>query len=612
MTPQSILKEYFGYEQFREGQEKLIQHILGGGDVLGIMPTGAGKSICYQVPAMLLCGLTVVVSPLISLMQDQVAALREAGVPAAALHSNLTAAEYYRTLDAIRSGRIKLLYASPERLLTEGFLGIMDTIAVAMVAVDEAHCLSQWGQDFRPSYLQIIDFLKALPRRPVVAAFTATATQSVRDDISFLLGLQSPLELVTGFDRPNLQWRVEQPRDKYAALLRILKKNQEKSGIVYCLTRKNTEEVCEKLCADGFAATRYHAGLSPEERTANQEAFIRDEKRIIIATNAFGMGIDKSNVAFVVHYNMPKSMEAYYQEAGRAGRDGGPAECTLLYSGQDVRLNHFLIENSDENNPLLTEQQKKDVQSKDKERLQAMVRYCNRTDCLRASILKYFGENPPKHCGNCSNCLTDSETIDATLESQKILSCVYRVAQKGRKCGVRTLCDILQKKETQAILSAGYEQLTTFGIMEDTPRARLEQIVHILVSRGYLELDTGQYPTLSLTIKANAVLRNQKRIQMALPKLQAERSKSQTGGTLTAEGPVEESLFQILRRTREKLAEREYVPAYIIFTDATLRDMCRKKPKTMEEMLSISGVGKYKLDKYGETFLKVITSYKET
>ncbi|HAG13864.1 MAG TPA: ATP-dependent DNA helicase RecQ, partial [Ruminococcus sp.] len=364
-------------------------------------PTGAGKSVCYQVPAMLLCGMTIVVSPLISLMQDQVAALRNAGMPAACLHSNLSAAEYFQTLDMIRDGQIKLLYASPERLMTESFLSLTDSVAVAMVAVDEAHCLSQWGQDFRPSYLQIAEFLRELPRRPVVAAFTATATQAVRDDIVRLLGLQHPMELVTGFDRKNLRWIVERPTDKYAALLRILKRNRGKSGIVYCISRRVTEEICSKLCADGFAATRYHAGLSPTERLANQEAFLRDEMQIITATNAFGMGIDKSNVSFVVHYNMPKSMEAYYQEAGRAGRDGMPAECTLLYSPQDIRTNTFLIENNDAENDRLSPEERASVRQKDMRRLQAMVRYCSSTDCLRHFILGYFGEKSPTHCGNC-------------------------------------------------------------------------------------------------------------------------------------------------------------------------------------------------------------------
>lgn len=609
MTPHSVLKEYFGYDSFREGQEALIGQILSGGDVLGIMPTGAGKSVCYQVPAMLLCGITVVVSPLISLMQDQVAALRDAGLPAVCLHSNQTAPEYFAALDAVRRGEVKLLYASPERLLTEAFLSLTDSVAIAMVAVDEAHCLSQWGQDFRPGYLQITEFLKLLPRRPVVAAFTATATLSVRDDIRRLLELENPMELVTGFDRKNLRWIVERPSDKYTALIRILKRNNGKSGIVYCISRRVTEEICSKLCADGYAATRYHAGLSAEERTANQEAFLRDEAQIITATNAFGMGIDKSNVSFVVHYNMPKSMEAYYQEAGRAGRDGMPAECTLLYSPQDIRTNSFLIENNDAENDRLTPEQRAVVKKKDIERLQAMIRYCSLTDCLRHYILRYFGEKAPVHCGNCSSCLTDTEQIDATVPAQKILSCVFRVKQRGRSCGTRMLCDILQGKTTKAIKEARYETLSTYGLMGDVSRVQLEHMVHILISREYLVQDTGQYATLSLTSKANAVLRGQEKVQMALPVKDLRKTQQERRFAEMPDYGVDESLFQKLRRTREKIAAREFVPAYIIFSDATLRDMCNKRPSDEEEMLAISGVGKYKMDKYGEAFLNAIAEY---
>lgn len=609
MTPQSVLKEYFGYDRFRDGQEALIARILSGGDVLGIMPTGAGKSICYQVPAMLMTGITIVVSPLISLMQDQVAALRDAGIPAACLHSNLEQNAYFDTLDAVRNGEIRLLYAAPERLLTDTFLSLTDSVAVAMVAVDEAHCLSQWGQDFRPGYLEIASFLEQLPRRPVVAAFTATATQAVRDDIRRLLKLREPLELVTGFDRKNLRWIVERPTKKYEALLRILKRNKNKSGIVYCISRRVTEEICSKLCADGFRAVRYHAGLSAEERTANQEAFLRDEVQIITATNAFGMGIDKSNVSFVVHYNMPKSMEAYYQEAGRAGRDGMPAECTLLYSPQDIRTNMFLIENSEQENDRLTPAERAAVKQKDIERLQAMIRYCSLTDCLRHFILQYFGEQAPTHCGNCGSCLAETETVDATIPAQKILSCVYRVAQRGRHCGSRMLCDILQGRDTKQLREAGYQTLSTYGLLGDLSRVHLEHMVSILISRGYLLTDASQYATLSLTAKANAVLRGQEQVQMALPLRDLKQTKREQQLANMPDYGVDEALFQKLRRVREKLAAREFVPAYIVFSDATLRDMCSKRPRNEEEMLAISGVGKYKMDKYGEAFLLALAEY---
>ena len=465
MDKYSVLKEYFGYTRFRTGQEQLIDHILTGGDVLGIMPTGAGKSICYQVPAMLLCGITIVVSPLISLMQDQVTALKDAGMPAACLHSGMSQNDYFTVLDAVRNGEIKMLYAAPERLLTDAFLALTDSVAIAMVAVDEAHCLSQWGQDFRPSYLQIAQFLDLLPRRPVVAAFTATATDSVRADIRRLLKLQNPLEIVTGFDRENLRWIVERPAasKKYEALLEVLARNKGKSGIVYCISRRLTEEICAKLRADGYQATRYHAGLSPEERTRNQEAFLRDECPIITATNAFGMGIDKSNVSFVVHYNMPKSMEAYYQEAGRAGRDGMPAECVLLYNKADIRTNLLFIEGDSEND-IITSEQREEERKKDRERLNAMVQYCNLTDCLRHFILAYFGEESAGFCGNCGSCLTETEVIDVTLEAQKILSCVYRLAQRGRAGTSRLIAYILCGKDVKQVVDNNYQTLSTYGL----------------------------------------------------------------------------------------------------------------------------------------------------
>ncbi|MBQ9906642.1 MAG: DNA helicase RecQ [Oscillospiraceae bacterium] len=608
-TPHSILKEYFGYDRFREGQETLIRQILSGGDVLGIMPTGAGKSICYQVPAMLMPGLTVVVSPLISLMQDQVTALREAGIPAVCLHSNQDQAAYFAALDVVRRGEVRLLYAAPERLLTDSFLSLTESVAITMVAVDEAHCLSQWGQDFRPSYLRITEFLAELPRRPVVAAFTATATQTVRTDIKRLLDLHDPTELVTGFDRKNLRWIVERPAKKYDALLRILKRNKHKSGIIYCISRRLTDEICSKLCADGIPAVRYHAGLSAEERAPNQEAFLRDEVQIMTATNAFGMGIDKSNVSFVIHYNMPKSMEAYYQEAGRAGRDGMPAECILLYSPQDIRTNTLLIENSEQENDRLTPEQRQILRQRDFDRLHTMVQYCSATDCLRHFILRYFGETAPTHCGNCGSCLSDNETLDATVPAQKILSCVYRVAQRGRHCGSRMLCDILAGSQSKALKEAGYQTLSTYGLLADLSRTQLEHMVNILISRGYLRMDTSQYATLSLAPAANAVLRGQEQVMMSLPKRDLRQTEREQRLAEMPDYGVDEALFQKLRQVRERLAAKEFVPAYIVFSDATLRDMCNKRPSDAEEMLAISGVGKYKMDKYGEAFLKAIAEY---
>ena len=606
--PRTVLRDYFGYDRFREGQEALIRRILEGGDVLGIMPTGAGKSICYQVPAMLLTGITVVISPLISLMEDQVAALQEAGVPAACLHSNLDQQTYFSVLDQVRAGEIRLLYAAPERLMTDSFLSLTDSVAIGMVAVDEAHCLSQWGQDFRPGYLSIVDFLETLPRRPVVAAFTATATAEVRDDIRRLLKLRDPLELVTGFDRQNLRWIVERPEKKYQALLRHLKRMKDKSGIIYCISRRLTDEVCSKLCADGFSAARYHAGLEPAERAQNQDAFLRDSVQIMVATNAFGMGIDKSTVSFVIHYNMPKSMEAYYQEAGRAGRDGSPAECVLLYSPQDIRTNRFLIDNENENDRL-TPEQRETVRQKDYERLDAMVRYCSLTDCLRHEILRYFGESAPSHCGNCSSCLAETDVVDATVASQKILSCVYRIAQRGLNCGTRLLCEVLRGRETKQITALSLNTVSTYGLLGDVPQKQLEQMVGILISRGYLTVNASEYMKLSLTPKANPVLRGQETVMMSLPR----RTEKETAKTRRLsdipEFSVDEDLFGRLRRLRERFAAKEYKPAYVIFSDATLRALCASLPRNREEMLAVSGVGKYKLEKYGDAFLQTIAEY---
>lgn len=612
MDKYSVLKEYFGYTQFRKGQEQLIDCILGGGDVLGIMPTGAGKSICYQVPAMLLCGMTIVVSPLISLMQGQVRALTDAGIPAACLHSGMTQAEYFAALDAVRAGEIRLLYAAPERLLTDAFLSLTETVAIAMVAVDEAHCLSQWGQDFRPSYLQIAEFLEALPVRPVVAAFTATATDEVSADIKRLLNLRAPLELVTGFDRPNLRWEVEQarPSKKYEKLLEILRRNEGKSGIIYCISRRLTEEVCAKLCADGYRATRYHAGLSAEERKANQDSFLRDDTPIITATNAFGMGIDKSNVSFVVHYNMPRSMEAYYQEAGRAGRDGMPAECVLLFCDGDVRTNRLFIEEDSEND-IISEEQRESVRKKDWARLDAMVRYCNRTDCLRQYILEYFGEAAPGFCGNCGACLDDTEQIDATVQAQKILSCVYRLGQRGTHGSARLISDILAGKETKQIVQMDYRSLSTYALMKDTSAKQIRHMTEVLLSRGYLSVHTDEYSALYLTPRANAVLRGKETVTMPIPKQDLQQTVRERRLAAMPDFDMDTVLYERLRRVRSRFATREAMPAYIICSDATLRDMCVKRPLDEESMLAVSGVGKYKYDKYGEAFIEEIRAYTE-
>lgn len=495
-----LLKQYFGYDEFRQGQEQLIEAALNGQDVLGIMPTGAGKSLCFQIPALMMDGITLVISPLISLMKDQVGTLNQAGIHAAFLNSSLTQGQYHTALKYAMQGRYKIIYVAPERLETEGFINfaLNSGVKISMLAVDEAHCVSQWGQDFRPSYLKILEFLKKLPYRPVLTAYTATATAEVRDDIMDILNLRDPFVLTTGFDRENLYYAVKRPRDKYRELLSYLKEKEEKmpgsSGIIYCLSRKNVEEVCYQLREDGFSVTRYHAGLSDEERKENQEDFIYDRKQIMVATNAFGMGIDKPDVRFVVHYNMPKNMESYYQEAGRAGRDGEPAECILYYAPIDNRTNRFLIENGEENEELdaITKQI---VMERDWERLRQMTFYCYTKECLRHYILNYFGEQTSGYCGNCLNCLTEFETVDATMEAKAIIQCIRDCY---RDFGLSTIVDILKGSKSQKVLSRHLDENSQYGALASESIARIRQIINEMLVYGYLEMTDDEYPVLSV------------------------------------------------------------------------------------------------------------------
>ncbi|MFT3952206.1 MAG: DNA helicase RecQ [Oscillospiraceae bacterium] len=598
----TVLKEYFGHSAFKPGQAELIDSLLAGRDALGIMPTGAGKSVCYQIPALLLRGMTVVISPLISLMKDQVEALAESGIPAACIHSAMTAAQYADTLRSAADGAYKLLYVAPERLSVDGFLSLAARIPVAMVAVDEAHCVSQWGQDFRPSYLRITEFLAALPRRPVLSAFTATATQEVRADIVRMLGLNEPFTVTTGFDRPNLYFGVRKPRDKFAELLKILSADKTRCAIVYCLARKTVEEVCENLNAAGFAATRYHAGLSDEERTANQDDFIFDRRRVMVATNAFGMGIDKSDVSLVVHYNMPKNIESYYQEAGRAGRDGEPAECILLYSGRDVRTNQFLIENSDTAGESADPEVRAQVKEKDRARLKMMTVYCGLNGCLREFILRYFGETAPSFCGNCSTCASNFDTVDITLDAQKIVSCVYRIAQKGRNYGKSMVVSVVRGLKNEKLLAAGFDKLSTYGLLADVSRDRVRTMLDFLIEQGYLLLSDDEFPVVKLSARSAEILRDRKPLEMKLAREEAPAPEKPLHS-------LNEGLFAALKKLRAHLAAQTHLPAYIIFTDAALTDMCRKLPVTNEEFLAVAGVGTRKAAQYGALFCAEIEQY---
>ena len=600
----SVLKEYFGHDSFREGQDRITDSLLGGHDVLGIMPTGAGKSICYQVPALMFDGITIVVSPLISLMKDQVSALVQSGVAAAYINSSLTHAQYLKVLQNTESGKYKIIYVAPERLCAPAFLGICRNLNISMVAVDEAHCVSQWGQDFRPSYLKIPDFIDALNSRPVVGAFTATATGAVRDDIKTLLRLVSPLVVTTGFDRPNLFFSVMQPKNKSIELMKLIKERKNESGIVYCSTRKAVEEVCELLQKNGFAATRYHAGLDENERRRNQDDFVYDRATIMVATNAFGMGIDKSNVSFVIHYNMPKNMESYYQEAGRAGRDGRSADCILLYSAKDVRTNQFLINNS-EPNPDLTEDEQEEVRRRDRERLKQMTFYCTTHKCLRKFILEYFGDKGPGRCEKCSNCLSNHENTDITVDAQKIMSCVART---GQRYGKKVICDVLRGSKNERLISAGLSRQSTYGIMADCPEKRLRDIIDHLCENGYMTAQGDEYPILKLAPKSRGVLTGQETLRMML---EIPQKKKAAAAKDAPPPPADEKLLAALKDLRKSLAMRQSIPAYVVFTDATLIDMCRLKPKTQEDFMEVSGVGQAKSQRYGEVFLAVIAEFSE-
>jgi ATP-dependent DNA helicase RecQ len=681
-----ILNQYFGYNSFREGQEELIRSILSGRDALGIMPTGAGKSICYQVPAMMNTGTTVVISPLISLITDQVQSLTLAGIRAVCLHSGMDGRSYYEALEFVSSGECRILYIAPERLDNADFLQAAQGMDIAMVTVDEAHCVSQWGQDFRPSYLRIADFVESLPKRPVVSAFTATATRKVREDIVLHLRLDDPHVCVTGFDRKNLFFNVLKPQDKSRELAKLVRERRDAPGIIYCATRKAVEEVCEKLIKLGVGATRYHAGLGDAERQRNQDDFQYDRKTVMVATNAFGMGIDKSNVRYVIHYNMPKNIENYYQEAGRAGRDGEPADCIMLYGAQDVRTAQFLIEMSASRKENPTEEtsggpqevqegepgesfgetssgdplesrwetstevlrdasrevkmatpqgtacaaSRKALIEKDMQLLKHITFYAHTTECFRSYILKYFGEQADIYCGNCGNCLTSFEKVDVTVDAQKVVSCVYRINARGWPFGKTMVADVLCGSANERIRKSGLNRIPTYGAMTGAPKRRIIDLIDHLAREEYLHVTDDRYPVVRLGRRWEEIVKDKTPIVIKMPKRPVKEetiagkdrgdrtgnrnkttplSRGASGGSTDVNTPYSDELFERLRMLRRQLADSAGVPAFVVFSDATLKDMCGKMPLTEDDFLSVSGVGKMKLETYGQKFIDAIQDF---
>lgn len=614
MNKLDTLQKYFGYSAFRVGQETLIDHILQGRDVLGIMPTGAGKSICYQIPALLMPGITLVISPLISLMKDQVQALNQAGVHAAYINSSLSESQISKALKLAAGGQYKIIYVAPERLETYEFMQFARQAEISMLTVDEAHCISQWGQDFRPSYLKIVQFIGKLGRRPVISAFTATATEKVKEDIVSALGLNAPYVLVTGFDRKNLYFTVETPARKDDYIMDYIGEHTTESGIIYCATRKNVDKLYDKLFAEGVAVTRYHAGLDGGERRQNQEDFIYDKCPVMIATNAFGMGIDKSNVRYVIHYNMPQSLENYYQEAGRAGRDGEKAACILLYSAQDVMINRFLLENKEQKGEYAQEEIDA-ITERDEERLRTMQYYCLTTDCLREYILHYFGEKGAAQCGNCGNCLREYEETDVTEAAVKIIAGVKEVRQRY---GINVVAGMLAGENRAKLREYRVSEYEAFGSLRGMRELEIKEIVNQMLIEHLLVTTNDKYALLQVTDESEAFLKGDKRVMLKRIKQAPQQEKAEerrkksgrikthTADVLNARGL---ELFEQLRALRLAIAREENVPPYIVFSDKTLVDMCVKVPLGKAEMLGVSGVGENKYERYGERFLSVIVDY---
>ena len=596
-----MLETYFGYTSFRPAQEAPIASLLRNEDVIGIMPTGAGKSICFQIPALCKAGLTIVFSPLISLMKDQVDGLLVQNIPAALINSTLTQAEFNKTMYEVRSGKIKLLYIAPERLSSNFFCNVLRALPIAQVIVDEAHCISEWGHDFRPSYRLIGEWLNSLPKRPIVGAFTATATKYVENDIKKLLGLDKANVYVTGFDRPNLSFSVIRTPKRMDYVVHYVREHANENGIIYCATRKDVDRVYENLTRAGIKAGHYHGGLNDEVRREMQNAYADDKLQVMVATNAFGMGIDKSNVRYVLHYQMPRNMESYYQEAGRAGRDGAPAECILLYSGQDVQVHKYLIEQSIET---------PERQNVELRKLQSMIDYCFCSNCLRKYMLNYFGESTIwTTCDNCSSCKGSADKVNVTKEAKAIFRAIMGTDERY---GASMITSIVRGERTDRIMRAGHDALPVFGLLSNVDEKSIKGLIQQFVASGYLRSSTGKYPVLSLTAGAEEVLAGRKEVDeirqhVSVP---SRNSKSATSVARGKSSPTSGGLFEHLRQHRKRLAEEAGLRPYLIFPDTVLIDLANLRPTTLGEFGNVKGVGTAKLKKYGLTFLQAIAEYK--
>lgn len=579
-----IMKKHFGFTDFKPGQGPVVASIMDKRDTVAVLPTGGGKSLCYQLPALMLPGLTLVISPLIALMKDQVDALNLQGIPASFINSSLSGSEVNHRLFLAKQGMFRLLYIAPERLESELFNQMLTDLPLSLVAIDEAHCISQWGHDFRPSYMQIGTWIASLSERPILAAFTATATARVRQDIISDLGLYEPQVFVNSFDRPNLRFAVEKSGDRARYISQFLKEHPGQAGIIYAATRKEVDTLHEQLTKKGFEVARYHAGMNGSERSQAQDDFIYDRSQVIVATNAFGLGIDKSNVRFIIHHNMPRHLEAYYQEAGRAGRDGEPSDCILLYHAGDIQVQKYLIEQTD-----LTPERK----AVEYEKLSSMIKYCHTSGCLRSYILDYFNEAMPGgDCDNCSNCI-EGELQDVTIEAQKVFSCIYRMRQQY---GSSLVASVLAGSRQKRVIQLGLDRLSTYGIMSDWKHAQLVEFINRLIAEGYLSSSGGRYPVVMLTSRTRPILRGEEKLWLKMLPIPAPQ-------------PANDDVFAALRELRMTIARQEKVPPYVVFTDATLQEMARRLPHNMSEMLDISGVGEVKLERYGQRFLEVLQNH---